>query len=72
MEELYSNESVSSTAVDQIEHHAAFLGHQICQKFEVLNCIVTRHESLLGKRWIKKSTLERRNLLLLAWPDMSA
>ena len=37
-----------------------------------LNDILTQHEEILRKRWIKKSKEQRKNLLLAAWPNMSS
>ncbi|KAH7074577.1 hypothetical protein BKA63DRAFT_596095, partial [Paraphoma chrysanthemicola] len=55
---------------DRIEYHAEQLGRSVCQNFVTLNDIVQRYEELIRKRWIKKSTSQRRELLLEAWPNM--
>jgi hypothetical protein len=69
LKELYAND-MSLTTIDAIEYHAAALGHSICENFATLRDFVARHEALIRKRWIKKSPLQRREVLLAAWPDM--
>lgn len=37
-----------------------------------LQAIVERHESVVQKRWMKKTTKWRKEILLTAWPNMAA
>jgi hypothetical protein len=70
MEELYRHNTFSTTTVDAIEHQAQVLSDRVCKRFTTLQNIVTRHESLIRKCWIKKTVAQRQDVLLKAWPGM--
>lgn len=42
----------------------------IFNNYELLNGIISRHESTIRKRWTKKPRQQRINILLKAWPGM--
>ena len=44
----------------------------IFDNWEKLQCIVSKYNKALGKRWSKKDDHKRRVLLLKAWPNMSS
>jgi len=46
------------------------LSTRICLDWEILNSIILRSEALVRKRWLKKSTAQRKAILLDAWPNM--
>lgn len=56
--------------VTKISQHAAELGKSICEDYGTLSNILMRHEALIRKRWLKKTTAQRREVLLEAWPNM--
>jgi hypothetical protein len=70
MEELYRHKTYSTETVDAIERQAQVLSDKICLRFATLQNVVTRHESVIRKRWIKKTVAERQNILVTAWPVM--
>ncbi|KAH9827841.1 hypothetical protein Tdes44962_MAKER02775, partial [Teratosphaeria destructans] len=43
----------------------------IIEDWEQLNGAIRRFESVIQKRWLKKSVRQRKELLLTAWPNMS-
>ena len=49
---------------------SAGLTEKLFRDVEILNRIVTRHEAVIRKRWLKKGKAQRRDVLLAAWPDM--
>jgi hypothetical protein len=57
--------------VTTIAKHASLLGNNICKDYITLNGIIIRHEALIRKRWLKKSTSQRRAILLAVWPAMA-
>ncbi|KAF9100522.1 hypothetical protein BGX27_000354 [Mortierella sp. AM989] len=44
----------------------------IFKDWTLLNHIVQRYEATIQKRWLKKTREQRKNILLTAWPNMSA
>jgi hypothetical protein len=71
LSKLHRNDLISPSMVTTIAQHASKLGRNICRDYKTLNAIITRHESLIRKRWLKKSTAQRRAVLLEAWPQMA-
>lgn len=49
---------------------AAARSETIFRKHVLLRRVLERHEATIGKRWQKKSRLQRLGILLAAWPDM--
>lgn len=45
---------------------------QLFADYDTLRMIVERHEATIRKRWSKKSNVQKKNILLEAWPDMPA
>jgi hypothetical protein len=68
MEELYRHNTYSADIVDAIEHQAQVLSDRVCLRFATPQNVVTRHESVIRKHWIKKNVAQRQNVLLTAWP----
>jgi hypothetical protein len=68
---LHRNDPVPPSLVTTIAKHAAILGESIINDYNTLKNIVLRHEALIRKRWLKKTTIQRRHILLAAWPNMS-
>jgi hypothetical protein len=71
LSKLHRNGPISPSMVATIARHASKFGRNICGDYRTLNAIITRHESLIRKRWLKKSTAQRRTVLLEAWPQMA-
>ncbi|XPS76251.1 hypothetical protein M3J07_008304 [Ascochyta lentis] len=67
---LHRNETVNPAMMDALGAHDATLSQSICADYEALNSIVIRHEALLRQRWVKKTVVQRRKILLAAWPNM--
>ncbi|TKA29579.1 hypothetical protein B0A50_03592 [Salinomyces thailandicus] len=44
----------------------------IFANFRQLKAILDRHEACIKRRWAKKTKEQRRKILLIAWPNMSA
>jgi hypothetical protein len=70
MEDLYRHNTYSTETVDAFERQAHVLSDRVCLRFATLQNVVTRHESVIRKRWIKKTVAERQNILLTAWQVM--
>jgi hypothetical protein len=70
MEELYRHNTYSTETVDAIERQAQVLSKKVCLEFKALQKVVVRHESVIRKRWIKKTVAQRQDVLLKAWPGM--
>lgn len=56
----------------QLEAQAGPQVQRIYENWNTLKVIVERHEEKIQTRWIKKSKLKRREILLSAWPGMAA
>jgi hypothetical protein len=69
MQRLYDNDT-DPAIYKAVSHHADSLGRSICYNFALLYSILDRHELLIRKRWNKKSSAQRRDVLLAAWPAM--
>jgi hypothetical protein len=61
---------MSSSIIEAIKHYADVLGRSICESFSALDFVIQRQESLIRRRWNKKSQAQRREVLLTAWPGM--
>ncbi|CAN9383366.1 unnamed protein product [Alternaria sp. RS040] len=70
LRKLHRNDSISPSLVTTIAKHASALSESICTDYHTLNAILLRNESMIRKRWIKKSVAQRRDILLEAWPNM--
>ncbi|KAG0043471.1 hypothetical protein BGZ83_011355, partial [Gryganskiella cystojenkinii] len=57
-------------SVGQTRKVAKELATNIFKDWTALNHIILRHESLIQKRWLKKSREQRKAILLTGWPDM--
>ncbi|KAK3713180.1 cell agglutination protein Mam3 [Vermiconidia calcicola] len=57
--------------IDEIKSHAAAFSTSILKDWTTLNAIVKRFEATIQKRWVKKSSKQKRDILLTAWPDMA-
>lgn len=55
---------------EEVRNEARGRVKKIFEDWTVLNRIVERHESAIRKRWTKRTTEQRRKLLLRAWPGM--
>ncbi|KAJ6281928.1 hypothetical protein J3E71DRAFT_362053 [Bipolaris maydis] len=67
---LHRNVFVTPSLVTAIAKHASSLGESICKDYNDLNKIIIRHEATIRKRWLKKTQVQRRDILLKAWPNM--
>ncbi|KAH8669437.1 hypothetical protein BGZ61DRAFT_509468 [Ilyonectria robusta] len=47
-------------------------GPEIFRNYRFLNTVLERHESMIWKRWAKKTTKQRLGILSKAWPDRPA
>ncbi|KAF1993897.1 hypothetical protein P154DRAFT_47978 [Amniculicola lignicola CBS 123094] len=56
----------------EIQKHVKEFSTQIFSDWAILKAILDRHESTIHKRWAKKGRKQRVELLLAAWPNMSA
>lgn len=59
------------TALHDIQQEASSRVQSIFANRERLGLIVEIHGDVLQKRWKKRTTNQRKNLLLQAWPGMS-
>jgi len=48
------------------------LRSDIFSSFEALKTMLAYHEDLIRRRWMKKSRAQKKEILLIAWPGMSA
>lgn len=55
----------------QVREDSTKLSSEIFKDQHFLRGILERHEATIHKRWRKKTTQQRRNILLGAWPNMS-
>ena len=56
----------------EVKREAAERSLKIFEYWNRLHEILVRHETVLRKRWMKKSREQRKRVLLTAWPGMSA
>lgn len=56
--------------LDRAQIFATLASRAICDDYATLHAIVTRHEALIRKRWLKKTPAQRRIVLLDAWYGM--
>ena len=56
----------------EVEAAASKLSEKVFEHWHKLRNVLEQHESVLQKRWIKKSHEQRKRVLLTAWPDMAA
>ncbi|KAG0004385.1 hypothetical protein BGZ79_009456 [Entomortierella chlamydospora] len=56
---------------DEVRKEAHERVTKIFKDWTLLNHIVQRHETMIQKRWLKKTREQRKNILLRAWPKMS-
>lgn len=54
----------------QLEAEARPLAQRIYENWKLLKSIVERHEATVQGRWLKKSKVKRRAILLRLWPGM--
>ncbi|KAM3419280.1 hypothetical protein BST61_g5217 [Cercospora zeina] len=62
----------ASLSTEDIERATKRFSASIFKDWTKLNAIVKRFEGTIQKRWTKKSANQRRQVLLGAWPSMSA
>lgn len=65
-------EKYKLTTFEHVQTLAKRRAESIFNNFLRLRAILGKHESLLQKRWCKKSPEQRRKILLSAWPDMAS
>ena len=56
---------------EEIKVEAQRFSNRVLLNSTKLNACMKRFESIIYKRWLKKSPAQRRNMLLQAWPHMS-
>jgi hypothetical protein len=59
-------------SVQECTERAKALAANIFLKWKTLNMLVLVHEAIIRKHWLKKSRAHKQELLLKAWPNMSA
>jgi hypothetical protein len=69
--ELHRNKPTTVSLVAAIKQNAEQLGHDITRSFITLQKIVGAHEAEIRARWSKMKSLQRRDVLLEAWPNMA-
>jgi hypothetical protein len=57
-------------SLTEIDKHATAFSAQIFKDWTALNAIIKRFEGTIHKRWLRKSSQQRRGILLQAWPEM--
>ncbi|KAH8702938.1 hypothetical protein GQ44DRAFT_732595 [Phaeosphaeriaceae sp. PMI808] len=55
----------------EVRRDARRFSTKLLEDYATLQKIVERHEETIRTRWSKKSTLQKKKLLLEAWPNMS-
>ncbi|KAI1372116.1 hypothetical protein F4677DRAFT_463575 [Hypoxylon crocopeplum] len=77
----YDNSSIMSTILGaevearsaaDIRREARGRSSRIFDAYNLLREIITRHEAVIGKRWLKKTKQQKLKILLSAWPNMAA
>lgn len=68
---IQRNDTIAPEMLDALEHHTASLSQNICDIFQTLNAIMLRHEALTIDRWTRKTDVQRKKILLAAWPGMA-
>ncbi|MCJ1396236.1 hypothetical protein MMC18_009125 [Xylographa bjoerkii] len=61
----------SFPSVSDVKRKARAYSRDIFTSWETLHAILERHETLIRRRWGKKSQDQRKKVLLAAWPMMS-
>ncbi|KAI1337758.1 hypothetical protein F5Y15DRAFT_143279 [Xylariaceae sp. FL0016] len=61
---------VESLTLKRFHEKARPMVRRLFKNWETLSTMVERFEGNIQKRWLKKSELKRKALLLAAWPDM--
>ncbi|GAW19529.1 hypothetical protein ANO14919_090170 [Xylariales sp. No.14919] len=62
---------IKKISPDEASKLARERSQSVLQSFVVLNDIIGRYEVAIRKRWAKKNTRQREQLLLCAWPGMA-
>ncbi|KAK4549472.1 hypothetical protein LTR36_006469 [Oleoguttula mirabilis] len=57
--------------IDEIKDFGLEFSTSIFSDWTALNAILKRYQATIQKRWLKKNTKQRREILLKAWPDMA-
>ncbi|KAK5123506.1 hypothetical protein LTR85_002544 [Meristemomyces frigidus] len=57
---------------DEIKQHGMRFSTSIISDWTRLNAVLKRYQGVIEKRWLKKNTKQRRDILLRAWPEMAA
>lgn len=58
--------------IEEIKQHGLRFSTAIISDWTKLNAILKRFQAVIEKRWLKKNTKQRREILLRAWPEMAA
>lgn len=56
----------------QVRDEASSMSAKVLEDWKTLKMIVEMHQEVLSKRWLKKTRKHQKELLLSAWPAMSA
>ena len=67
---LHDAHELSPYLLDRAQVFGTLASRAIGSDYKTLNAIVTRHEALIRKRWLKKVPAQRRIVLLDAWRGM--
>lgn len=57
---------------EEAQKRARYGSEKVLSDWNILRKIVERHAEVLEKRWMKKTKKKQKELLLQAWPNMSA
>lgn len=67
---LYGDHLIPDALVPEIKRNGFSLRKSICEDFRMLRDIVERHESLIKRRWSRKTRAQREQVLSEAWPGI--
>lgn len=56
--------------LDQVRTESRQLSRSTFENWEAIRLIIERYESIIHKRWFKRTREQRRRVLLAAWPHM--
>ncbi|KAI0592809.1 hypothetical protein F4775DRAFT_587294 [Biscogniauxia sp. FL1348] len=54
----------------QVEEISAWYAPRVIDQYNKLSCVVRQYEAKIHTRWVKKSKLKRREIILKAWPGI--
>ncbi|KAE8850694.1 hypothetical protein PTNB85_01110 [Pyrenophora teres f. teres] len=70
LNEVHDAGPITPILMEKIKQHAALASQSIFDHYATLNGIVSCHEALIRRRWLRKSPSQRRDVLLGTWPEI--